>query len=59
MIYMGYKIERTDSKIWGVFCEEHGVDHITRKPYVRWKLTYTARTLEEAKQGCRGHFGRL
>lgn len=66
MMYMGYKIERIDpcadgnyGNSWGVFHEVHGVDNITHKSYVKWELTFRARTLEGAKQGCRGHFGRL
>jgi len=66
MIYMGYKIERIDNHAtgnwgmkWGVFAETHGVDHITGRGYVRWELTFRANTLEEAKQGCRSHFGRI
>lgn len=66
MMYMGYKIERIDphalgnwGKKWGVFAEEHGVDHITGRSYVRWSLTYRADTVEEAKRGCRSRFGRL
>lgn len=66
MIYRGYKIERINpndtgnwGKKWGVFVEEHRVDHISGRSYVRWKITHRAYTLEEAKRACRSHFGRL
>lgn len=66
MMYRGYKIERINphatgnwGKQWGVFVEEHGVNNITGASYTRWSLTFRADTLEEAKQGCRSHFGRI
>lgn len=65
-MYRGYKIERIDPHAvgnwgnkWGVFVEEHGVDYLTGSSYVRWRQTFAANTLEEAKQGCRSHFGRI
>ena len=58
MTYMGYKIERARNQWgklgWGVYVEEH-----TQYKQPFWTMTFWAETQEEAKQGCRSHFGRI
>lgn len=69
MFYKGYKIEKispntasvyaTYGHKWGVYAENHGVNFITGRSYVTWRLVYSARTQEECKRGINAHFGRL
>lgn len=66
--YKGYKIVKryidpllygVNRHVWDVLIEVQGRCHLTGRVQVKWRVTYTGKTLKECKRAIRAGFGRL